>query len=487
MLGGLLALFVAVAPASTTPAPKTTLPNPKTPRTSQNLQQMPQALVVGLSHKTATVDVREKLSIPEAEWNQKAHELCKFDTIDEAAILSTCNRFEVYLVAKDHFAASRDCLAFLRQRSGLTDAELRPNLFMLHDDEAAAHLLRVSAGLDSLVVGEGQILSQVKACHARAIAPATEDAPAGSAGKVLGRLLNTAVQAGKFVRSETEIAKGAVSISSAAVELAVLKAPEDLGKALSDCRVCIVGAGKMSKLLMTHLASHGVTQVKLLNRGRERAEALAAEYPEVETTVGLMDELWPSLADADIAFTSTSATEPIVTLDELKTQGIDMIKEGVGPRRLALIDISVPRNVDEASKAADNVAAYNVDDLKQVVARNQARRREKVYEAEVLLRAELAGFMAWKESLRYVPAISELQSKYEQVRASEMAKAMKKLKSLDEKQLQAVEVLTKSILNKLLHGPMAYLRADDTADSKASVSQVSEIFQLGEFSKQKRR
>merc|ERR1719446_1367811 len=179
-------------------------------------------------------------------------------------------------------------MEFLSQHSGLSESELRPNLFMLHDQDATAHLLRVSSGLDSLVVGEGQILSQVKACYDHAIAPADDSQPAGSAGKVLGRLLNTAVMAGKFVRTETEIAKGAVSISSAAVELAIIKAPEDLP------------VGKMSRLAITHLASHGVTKLNLLNRGHASAEALAAEYPDLDIQINLMDQLWPVMARSDL-------------------------------------------------------------------------------------------------------------------------------------------------------------------------------------------
>merc|ERR1712070_1234977 len=211
---------------------------------------------IGLSHKTATVEVREKLSINEADWNVAAERLCDYDAVDEASVLSTCNRFEIYLVGRDHDMATREAMAFLEQHSGLSESELRPNLFMLQDQDATSHLLRVSAGLDSLVVGEGQILSQVKACYDHAIANANDDQPAGSAGKVLGRLLNTAVMAGKFVRSETEIAKGAVSISSAAVELAIMKCPEDLP------------VDKMS-------------------------EALAAEYPDLDIQINLMDRLWP--------------------------------------------------------------------------------------------------------------------------------------------------------------------------------------------------
>ena len=433
-------------------------------------------IVIGLSHKTATVEVREKLSIQEAQWNAASVTLTEYETIQEAAVLSTCNRFEIYIVAENHFEATRDAMAFLRQHSGLTDEELRPNLFVLQDQDATWHLLRVASGLDSLVVGEGQILSQCKACYAHAIAPANEETgePAGSANKVLGRLLNSAVMAGKFVRSETEIAKGAVSISSAAVELAMLKARVDLSRPLPDLTIAVVGAGKMSKLLFTHLASHGVTKIILLNRSQKSADELAAQYPDLEVEVKLMDEFWPTMERVDLAFTSTSATGCIVTEEELN-QGV--WKDGEKP--LMLIDISVPRNVEAGCNDVPGVFAYNVDDLKQVVAANQEKRRHKMLEAELLLQVELAKFVQWQESLRYVPAISKLQKKFEQVRSAEFKKAAdKQLKDLSDKERQAVDVLTKGILNKLLHSPMTYLRSDDQDGTKADVAQIEALFGL---------
>jgi len=330
-------------------------------------------------------------------------------------------------------------------------------------------------------VGEGQILSQVKACYSHAIETAKDEEGilAGSAGKVLGRLLNSAVMAGKFVRSETQIAKGAVSISSAAVELAIIKAQQDLSKPLSDLRVTVVGAGKMSRLLFTHLASHGVNKITLLNRSRPRAEELAAEYPDLDVDIRLMDAFWSSLEQSDMAFTSTSATGCIVTKDELVDGGW-----GQGGRPLVLIDISVPRNVESESNDVPDVFAYNVDDLKQVVAANQAKRRHKVLEAEVLLRVELAKFVQWQESLRYVPTIGKLQKKFETVRQAELAKAQKKaLKGLSDKERQAVDVVTKGIINKLLHGPMSYLRSDDMDGTKADVRQIEDLFLLNEQKK----
>ena len=445
---------VAAAPAKQVVQPAKAQKKQQKKQQGKGASRHGQPLVIGLSHKTATVEVREKLAIQEPNWNAASKALCGYESVQEAAVLSTCNRFEVYVVAEDPYLATRDVMAHLREHSGLTDAELRPNLFVLQNEDATWHLLRVSSGLDSLVVGEGQILSQVKACYSHAIEPsveATEDEEGvvgGSAGKVLGRLLNSAVMAGKFVRSETEIAKGAVSISSAAVELAIAKAVPDCGKPLSELRVTIVGAGKMSKLLMTNLASHGVTKITLLNRSRPRADELAAMYPDLEVEVGVTDGtdsyFWEVLERSDLAFTSTSATGCIVTEEGLRKS----VWGGEDADPLMVIDISVPRNVESECNDVAGVRAYNVDDLKQVVAANQAKRAHKVLEAEVLLRVELAKFVQWQESLKYVPTVSKLQTKFEAVRQAELQKAQKKgLKNLDDKQRQAVDVATKGIIN----------------------------------------
>ena len=254
----------------------------------------------------------------------------------------------------------------------------------------------------------------------------------------------------------------------------MIKAIEDLGKPLPQLRVAVVGAGKMSRLLLTHLASHGVTKVTLLNRSRPRANELAAEYPDLDVEVKLMDEFWSSLEQTDLAFTSTSSTGCIITKDELQA-GVWV----AGETPLMAIDISVPRNVEASCNDLPGIFAYNVDDLKQVVAANQAKRRHKVLEAEVLLRVELAKFVQWQESLRYVPTIGKLQEKFETIRAAELAKAQKKaLKGLSDKERQAVDVVTKGIINKLLHGPMSYLRSDDQDGTKASVQQMENIFML---------
>jgi glutamyl-tRNA reductase len=434
-------------------------------------------LFIGLSHKTAAVEVREKLAIPEAKWNEASQALCEYESIQEAAVLSTCNRFEVYISASNHAAATRDIMDFLQGYSGLEDSELRPNLMALSQEDASWHLLRVAAGLDSMVVGEGQILSQVKACYKHATAPASDEEPfAGSAGKVLGRLLNSAVTAGKFVRSETDISKGAVSISSAAVELANRKRyMESIGKPLSEMRVAIVGAGTMTRLLFAHLASHGVSKITLLNRTRPRAEALAEEYPDVDVDIKLMDEFWPAMEEADLVFTSTSATSYIVSKKDLEQRAW-----AARETPQVLIDISVPRNVEASCNEVQGVTAYNVDDLKKVLEENKAKRANAVREAEVLLREEQAKFIQWQKSLPYTSVMKNLQTKFEAVRENEIAKAQETgMFNLSEKERQAVHAVTKGMNKKLLHGPMSYLRSDDSGD-KATVEQIEHLFLLGD-------
>jgi glutamyl-tRNA reductase len=434
-------------------------------------------LFVGLSHKTAAVEVREKLAVPEAKWNEASRALCEYDSIQEAAVLSTCNRFEVYISAADHAAASRDIMDYLQSYSGLDERDLRPNLEALSMEEASWHLLRVAAGLDSMVVGEGQILSQVKACYKHATAPESEEEPcAGSAGKVLGRLLNSAVTAGKFVRSETDISKGAVSISSAAVELANTKRyMTSIGKPLSEMRVTIVGAGTMTRLLFAHLASHGVTKVTLLNRTRPRAEALAEEYPDIDIDIKLMDEFWSSMDETDLAFTSTSSTKYIVSKSDLERRDW-----GAREAPAVFIDISVPRNVESSCNDVQGVTAYNVDDLKQVLEENKAKRQHAILEAEVLLREEQAKFLEWQKSLPYTAVMKSLQVKFEAVREGEIARHEAGLKNLSKKECEAVHAVTKQLNKKLLHGPMSYLRSDN--GDKATVEQIEQLFLVGDHS-----
>ena len=330
--------------------------------------------VVGLSHRTAPVEVRERLSIPEHHLETSLQSLRSHEQVLETSILSTCNRLEIYSLLRhpeEGVAAIRD---FLANHSGLADPDLQPHLFALHHEEAIQHLLRVSAGLDSLVLGEGQILSQVKKMYRLG-----QDHK--SIGPILNRLLNQAVSTGKRVRSETNLGSGAVSISSAAVELAQLKVGQEQGiddlVSLGDETVAVVGAGRMGRLLIQHLQAKGARRVTLVNRTLSRAESLAADFPELGIRCCGLDALDEQLQQASLLFTSTGADEPIIDRARLEA--------GSRPGRLMLVDIGVPRNISADAADACGVQCFDVDDLKEVVERNVAARQELARQAEVLL------------------------------------------------------------------------------------------------------
>lgn len=291
--------------------------------------------VVGLSIHHAEVEVREKLAVPEAHWNTASNDITESGVVAEAAVLSTCNRFEVYYAAADPHAAMASVTTYLAKRSGLPVSVLRKNLFMLSGDDAVWHIMRVAGGLDSLIVGEGQILSQVRQCYLHSV----EDD--GCGGKVLSRLLNNAVAAGKRVRSETAISKGSVSISSAAVELSEMLSMQDLQLPFSEARLAVVGAGKMTRLLITHLASRGLERITIVNRSLGRPKELQEQFPDVDIEIKLMDDLWDVVGRSDIIYTATSSEDYVIDEQKLEENGL------ASGRPLMLVDISVPRNVGE--------------------------------------------------------------------------------------------------------------------------------------------
>ncbi|MCD8489119.1 MAG: glutamyl-tRNA reductase [Desertifilum sp.] len=413
--------------------------------------------VVGLSHKTAPVEVREKLSIPEPQVEGAIAHLLSYPHIEEVAILSTCNRLEIYIVTSETQQGVAELTQFLAEHSKVPVHHLRPHLFILLHEDAVMHLMRVSAGLDSLVLGEGQILAQVKQAHKLG-------QQYKGVGRILNRLLKQALTAGKRVRTETSIGTGAVSISSAAVELAQIKVPN-----LSACRVAILGAGKMSRLLVQHLIAKGATQICILNRSLPRAEELAAQFREVEIRVCLLSEMMSIVAESDLVFTSTSATQPL--LNRAKLEPVLQSQ-----RTLMLFDISVPRNVDADVNQVIGVHAFNVDDLKAVVAQNQESRRQMAMEAEVLLEEECEAFIVWWRSLETVPTINSLRDKIETIREQELEKALSRLGSeFAEKHQEVIEALTRGIVNKILHDPMVQLRAQQDIEARRHAMETLKV------------
>lgn len=405
-------------------------------------------VVVGLSHKTASVEVREKLSIPEAQIEEAIVKLKSYPHIEEIAIISTCNRLEIYGVAKDIEQGVKEISQFLADQAQIPLQQLRVNLFTLLREDALRHLMRVAAGLESLVLGEGQILAQVKKTHKLG-------QKYQGIGRLLDRLFKQAISAGKRVRSETSIGTGAVSISSAAVELVHSKVEN-----LPAYRITIVGAGKMACLLVKHLLSKGVTQITIVNRSHRRAQELANKFAQAELQIHPIAKMMEAIAVSDLVFTSTGATEPI--LDRAKLEASLKLDTS-----LMLVDISVPRNIAANVNEIKCISAYNVDDLKAVVAANQATRRQMAQEAEGIIEQEVANYVLWWRSLETVPTISCLRSKVEDIREQELEKALSRLGSeFAEKHQEVIEALTRGIVNKILHEPMVQLRAQQDIEAR---------------------
>lgn len=424
--------------------------------------------VVGLSHKTASVHIREKLSIPETQIEAAIAHLLSYPHLEEVSILSTCNRLEIYVVSSAIEPGVREVIQYLSEHSKLSLSELRPHLFTLLHQDAVMHLMRVAAGLDSLVLGEGQILAQVKNAHQLA-------QQYKGAGSILNRLLKQAVTAGKRVRSETNIGTGAVSISSAAVELAQLKvqarsqSTPEAPTSLQEHRITILGAGKMSRLLVQHLVSKGAKEITVLNRTLPRAEKLAQQFKaDADIQVGLLDQMLLTVAESDIVFAGTSATEPILYRDNLAP-----VLTAKRSFPLMLIDIAVPLNVAADVSELPQIQAFNVDDLKAVVAQNHESRRRMAQEAEVLLESECDAFDSWWRSLETVPTINSLRSKIEGIREQELEKALSRLGSeFGEKHQEIIEALTRGIVNKILHDPMVQLRAQQDIEARRQAMQT---------------
>ncbi len=429
--------------------------------------------VVGLSHRTAPVEVREKLSIAEQAMDKAFKTLKDNEEVLEVSILSTCNRLEIYTLVRHPEKGVLAIKEFLGDYSGLEEEELFPHLFVHNQKDAVAHLMKVAAGLDSLVLGEGQILSQVK----KMLRLGQEH---HSIGPILNRLLTQSVSTGKRVRSETNLGTGAVSISSAAVELAQLKLGQSLGKdqlvTLNSEQVAVVGAGKMSRLLLQHLQSKGCSELVLINRTRERAESLASAFPDLKVECRLLEDLDRCLCSSSLVFTSTASDRPIIDASRLTHLKLN--------NHLRLIDIGVPRNIDADVSSVEGVDAHDVDDLQEVVSRNQEARQKIALEAEILLKEEGRIFLEWWESLEAVPTINMLRANLEAIRSEELQKALSRMgPDFSARERKVVEALSKGIINKILHTPVTQLRAPQSRSERQEALRVVEnLFDLDDLS-----
>lgn len=399
--------------------------------------------VVGVSHRTAPVEVRERFALGRSEIPAALAHLFREGDATEAVLLSTCNRTEVYLSAQDlrrGEAAARELLA--ARGAGPAEENFR-YLYARRDRLAVDHLFRVTAGLDSMIMGEPQIQGQVKEAYqtAREIT-----APSGPAvGPMLNRLFQLALNVGGRVRSETELGVGAASVSSAAVELT-----KKIFGSLHGRKAMVVGAGEMSEITLECLRSEGVSSTIVANRTYDRAVELAQRWGGRAVH---WDDLASVLAAVDIVICSTAAPHPVLTRDRLRHA-----LPGGAKRPLCIIDIAIPRDVDPRVGDERNVFLYNVDDLQQIVDDNLGRRQAELPQAESIISSGVEEYWSWYAGLAVVPTIRELRAHGESLRQAEVEKAMRRLSHLAPEDRDAVDALSRAILNKLLHAPTVRLR-----------------------------
>jgi glutamyl-tRNA reductase len=393
---------------------------------------------VGLSHRTAPIELRERVDFSRLGPGDALEALARRNVAREMAVLSTCNRSEVY-VAGDAEGTVERLFEFFAAYHEVPPAEVTPHLYVHHGADAARHLLRVAAGLDSLVVGEPQILGQVKAAY-------TVASEAHFTGAVLNRLFHVAFAAGKRVRSETGLGEGAVSVSYAAIALAK-KIFGDLG----GLQVAILGSGEMAKLTAIHLRAQKVGGITIAGRTRAAAERLAAQIP---AEVVDWSDIGVAIERADIIVTATGAPQAIITRADLAR-----IMKTRRERALFVIDIAVPRDVEPEAGAVDQVFLYNIDDLQGIVKENLARRTGELERADAIIAAEAAKFAAWLQSREIIPTVVALRERFESIRRAELQRLWPKLNGLPPEAQAQVDHVTRLIVEKLLLSPTEQLKS----------------------------
>ena len=403
-------------------------------------------VLLGINHTTAPIEVRERLAIPAGRLADATRTLLHQPGIREGLILSTCNRVELLTLQQDHETPS-DLLRFLDEYFAVPAATIRPHLYEFREREAVRHLFRVASSLDSMVVGEPQILGQVKESY-------TVAREVGAVSGTLDGLLQRAFTVAKRVRTETQVGSSSVSIASVAVDLA-----RKIFGSLSGKTILLVGAGKMSELAARHLIQQGAASILVSNRTIARAEKIAATITAsigakpVTAEIIPFEDLYAHAHRADIVITSTGAPDKIFTRAHGR-QFLDRRRN----RPMFFIDIAVPRDVDPEMNKVEGCFVYDIDDLQQTAAANLADRSREAAAAEEIVSGEVIRYQERLQSLDAVPAIKALQQSAEQIRQTELAKVESKLSSLSPDQREAVEALTRSLTAKLLHPQLTALR-----------------------------
>jgi glutamyl-tRNA reductase len=419
-------------------------------------------LLVGLSHKTAPVELRERVDFQARGVDKALAAVATRGSAREAVILSTCNRAEMYTAVDEVDGARADLVRFLGEYNGIDPSDVRPHVYDLSDLDVARHLFRVAAGLDSLVVGEPQILGQVKEAH-------TAAGEMQSVGPVLNRLFHSSFAVGKRVRTETGLASGAVSVSFAAVALA-RKIFGDL-KGLS---VLVIGAGEMGKLTALHMKSQGVQHVTIVSRTMAHAARTAEAIGGAAAAP--WDDLDATLGASDIVITATGASAPILTKGR-----IEAIMRPRRNRPLFVIDIALPRDVEAATGEIEQVFLYNIDDLQATVRENLARRASEVARAESIVNEEVDKFGTWLRSRGAIPTVVALRQRFENIRRAELERLDFKMSALPPEARARVDEITHLIVEKLLLTPTEQLKSvGDTETVGAYTEALTRLFGLAD-------
>jgi glutamyl-tRNA reductase len=416
-------------------------------------------LLLGVSHRTAPIDLRERLDFSSRDLGAAVEALATRASAVEAVVLSTCNRSELYVATDEPSRSREELIAFLGEYHQIPREAFLPHLFTCDDSTVARHLFRVAAGLDSLVVGEPQILGQVKDAHETA----TERR---CTGPLLNKLFHWAFAAGKRVRTETALGEGAVSVSYAAVTLA-----RKIFGRLTDRRVLVIGAGEISSLTVEHLRAHGVGEIVIASRTHSHAEALAV-------SVGGQAVPWTDVPDvlgrADIVITATGSQRPILT--RLQVESVR------GRRRsdpLFIIDVAVPRDVDPGAGDIEQVFLYNIDDLQGIVQENLFRRQSEMERAEAIVSEEVERFAAWRRSRGAIPTVVALRQRFDAIRRSELRRLDGKLSALPPDARARMDEVTRLIVEKLLVEPTEQLKAlPDEETQVAYTEAINRLFRL---------
>jgi glutamyl-tRNA reductase len=413
-------------------------------------------ILLGMNHRSAPIEVRERMAVDEP--GPLLQKLVDSDDIEEAVLFSTCNRVEVLAMTRSLEGARHRLRAFFRRDLArddhLADFDFDAMTYEFRDGEAVSHVLRVASALDSMIVGEPQILGQTKDAYRAAV-------ECGACGPILGRLFQHAFSTAKRVKTETRIGERPISVARVAVDLA-----KQIFERFDEKRALLIGAGEMGEMALRALKDNGIESVCVANRTLEHAEVLAAE---LGATAHGLDEMEALLGDADVVITSIGGDTPILTLD--------VVSRALRNRRhrpLFVIDIGVPRNADPAIDAIDNLYRYDLDDLGSVASENAEQRAREAERAMAIVIEEQQRFDGWFAALRAVPTIRHLRDRAEEIRSRELERTVARLE-LGEAEQAAVDALTKSIVNKILHAPVSRLKQEAEREEGIAYLEVARV------------